>query len=178
MFSDHQPCHLKIRYVMCPPFSIFQGLSILTLCIVYNNNDSLRVLLEARAVPNPKDGFGCTPLYYAAFSNNAKGARLLCDFHADPNIKNKFLDNKLGLSGEYCECSGFATDDWNFSFESMDGRRGCFSIVVDFLNFEISFSEVERDEQEMHRGANTTICCQDPIEILQFFQMVQIYTLQ
>ena len=53
----------------------------------------------------------CTPLYYAAFSNNAKGARLLCDFHADPNIKNKFLDNKLGLSGEYCECSGFATDD-------------------------------------------------------------------
>jgi len=70
--------------------SMAKGLSILTLCIVYNNNDSLRVLLEARAVPNPKDGFGCTPLYYAAFSNNAKGARLLCDFHADPNIKNKF----------------------------------------------------------------------------------------
>ena len=34
----------------------------------------------------------------------------------------------------------------------MDGRRGCFSIVVDFLNFEIRFSEVEL-EQEMHRGA-------------------------
>ena len=67
-----------------------KNISAVTLCALHHSNESLKLLLSARANPNGRCGFGSTPLIYCAFSNSVKEAKLLCEFGADPSIRNMF----------------------------------------------------------------------------------------
>mmetsp|Transcript_44755 Transcript_44755/g.104273 ORF Transcript_44755/g.104273 Transcript_44755/m.104273 type:complete len:619 (-) Transcript_44755:323-2179(-) len=60
--------------------------SVLSLASGYCSNDVLKLLLSCRANVNARDGFGATALHLVGFSNNAEGARILCEAKVDPNI--------------------------------------------------------------------------------------------
>ena len=63
---------------------------VLSLAVAYKNNDVVQVLLGARALVNATCGFGCTPLHWAAVSDNSGAVRILKEAGADPKVK-KFL---------------------------------------------------------------------------------------
>lgn len=57
---------------------------LVSLCTYFCNNEALKILLEARANPNQRDGRQGVALFWANFCDNVTGARLLLDFQADP----------------------------------------------------------------------------------------------
>lgn len=71
-------------------FTSPKNVSVLSLCVLHKSHEVLQLLLTARANPNHRDGNGSPPLVYTAFSNDGFGAKLLCDFKADPTIPNMF----------------------------------------------------------------------------------------
>ena len=62
----------------------------LHLAVIDGNAEMVKVLLEAGADPNARDGDSETPLHHAARSGNAEIVRLLLDAGADPDVKNKW----------------------------------------------------------------------------------------
>jgi hypothetical protein len=58
-------------------------------------NDKVRLLLDAGADPNIQDDYGDTPLYRAAYSNQAKTARILLDAGANPDLWDNFNNTPL-----------------------------------------------------------------------------------
>lgn len=61
--------------------------SVLSLCAYFRCNESMKVLLHARANPNRRDSRKGTALYWANVSDNARGTRLLCEANADPSVQ-------------------------------------------------------------------------------------------
>ena len=61
--------------------------SVLSLCAYFRCNESMKVLLRARANPNRRDSRKGTALYWANVSDNARGTRLLCEANADPCVQ-------------------------------------------------------------------------------------------
>ena len=60
---------------------------VLSLAVAYKNNDVVQVLLGARALVNATCGYGCTPLHWAAISDNSGAVRILKEAAADPKVK-------------------------------------------------------------------------------------------
>ena len=54
-----------------------------------------RLLLQSGAIPDAKDRYGLTPLYYASANGNAAIIQLLLKAGANPNIANKEGDTAL-----------------------------------------------------------------------------------
>jgi len=74
----------------------------------------LELLLTARADPSQRDGNGNTPVIYSAFSNDGAGAKLLCDFKADPRLPNMFGFNCMDLAFSQ-GASDVATALWSYA---------------------------------------------------------------
>ena len=55
------------------------GLPVVSLCSYFGNNEAMKVLLNARANPNKRDGRLVPPLFWANLSNNVAGTRILVD---------------------------------------------------------------------------------------------------
>ncbi|CAE7584650.1 ankrd52 [Symbiodinium natans] len=64
-----------------------RNLSVLSIAAIYNSNEVMHVLLEARANVNARDSHYGTPLHWANISNNSEGVRILCQAAADPNVR-------------------------------------------------------------------------------------------
>ena len=66
---------------------------VLSLCAYFGNNQAMKVLLEALANPNQRDGQCGAPLFWGNLSDNAEGAQILMDAKADPLLEG----NRGGL---------------------------------------------------------------------------------
>ena len=74
----------------------------LSLSAFFKSNDVMLVLLEARAAINATDGRRQTALYWACFSNNAEGVRILVNARADAGV--------LGITGTSAFQAACASD--------------------------------------------------------------------
>ena len=63
---------------------------VLSLCAYFGNNQAMKVLLEARANPNQRDGQCGAPMFWGNISDNAEGAQILMDAGADPLLEGNW----------------------------------------------------------------------------------------
>lgn len=95
-------------------FTSPKNVSVLSLCVLHKSHEVLELLLTARAHPSQRDGNGNTPVIYSAFSNDGAGAKLLCDFKADPRLPNMFGFNCMDLAFSQ-GASDVATAMWSYA---------------------------------------------------------------
>eukprot|EP00438_Fugacium_kawagutii_P025752 Skav221048 [mRNA] locus=scaffold1448:307985:309760:+ [translate_table: standard] len=67
--------------------NLSKNLPVLSLATAYQNNEVVKILLEAKAKVNARCNFQATPLIWAATSDNAAAVSILCDAGVNPKLK-------------------------------------------------------------------------------------------
>lgn len=181
IFSDHQPCHPKIWYMnlydmsthsassrACPSWPCVSSTTTTTPCTFFWKQGPYPIQRMDSAARRCTTPLSATmprgPGFFVIFMRIqiSKTSFLTINWECQESILNVDVH------------SGFAKDDWNFSFWKHWRRTlDFFSIVVDFLNCQICFSEVEL-EQMMH---SPPLFVARTLEIHWFFQTVQRFFL-
>lgn len=70
-----------------PEAGLPKRMPVVSLCAYFGNNEAMKILLQARADANQRDGQFGAPLFWGNLSDNAEGARILIGFGADPLLE-------------------------------------------------------------------------------------------